>query len=264
METGGLTVRIDRAGEDRPWLVFGNSLMTDLTLWDEVARPLAGRFNILRYDQRGHGRSVITQGSLALADFAADLLAVLEAVGVARCLYVGLSMGVPTGLAALRLDPGRFGGLILVDGQARSAASGAAFWDERIALARRNGMPALANATVRRWLRPERLGTPRAARLEAMIAATPLDGFVAAAAALRRYDESAGLDRIAVPTLLVAGADDGAMPETMRALAAEIPAARFAAIPDCGHVPVFERPDAFLVTTADALAAWEATGETCP
>jgi 3-oxoadipate enol-lactonase len=260
MKAMGLHLEIERAGDGAPWIVFGNSLLTDLSLWDEVVRPLGRRFNLLRYDQRGHGRSAVPSHPLAMAELGADLTEVLDAAGVGRCLYVGLSMGVPTGLAALARAPGRFGGLILVDGQAKSAATGAAFWQERIALARAEGMAGLAEATVRRWLRPERLGTPMAERLRAIVAATPLEGFVAAASALKSYDESAVLGRIAVPTLLVAGAEDGAMPDTMRTMAAAIPKGRFVAIAEAGHVPVFERPDAFLAAIAEALDVWERDG----
>lgn len=251
--THGLHVVVEKVAPDAPWLIFGNSLMTDLRIWDGVAAGLGDRFNLLRYDQRGHGRSPVEPGPLTIGHFADDLLGVMDGAGVERGHYVGLSMSVPIGLAAYGQAPERFTGLILVDGQAKSAPTGAAFWAERMALAEAEGMPVLAAATVRRWLRPERLGTSLAADLEAMIAATPLDGFLAAAAALEAYDQSAVLARVAVPTLLVAGAEDGVMPETMRGLAAVVSNARFEAISDAGHVPVFERPEAFLAAIADAL-----------
>ena len=43
--------------EGAPWLVFSNSLATDIAMWDEQAAALKNRFRVLRYDQRGHGGS---------------------------------------------------------------------------------------------------------------------------------------------------------------------------------------------------------------
>lgn len=248
-----LNYRIDKADPAAPWLVFGNSLMTDLSIWDEQVAALAGNWNILRYDQRGHGRSGVTQAALDIPTLAKDLLALTDFVGIERCTYVGLSMGVPTGLAAFGARPDLFERLVLVDGQARSAATGRAFWEERIAFASEHGMAALAEQTVKRWLRPERHESQQAERLRDMIAATPLEGFVACASALREYDQSAVLSRLSIPVRLIAGAEDGAMPATMKAMAGQIADATFEALPDAGHVPNFEKPAEFNIALAAAL-----------
>lgn len=249
-----LRYRLDLAGPAAPWIVFGNSLMTDLTVWDDQAPVVRGRWNVLRYDQRGHGCSDVPAESLDIGTLAGDLLALLGHLAIDRATYVGLSMGVPTGLAACSEAPERFERLVLVDGQARSAPTGRAFWDERIAFARAEGMAALAEQTIARWLQPERRRAPAGDRLRRMIAATPLDGFTAAAAALRHYDRSAILSEIAVPVRLIAGAEDGAMPATMEAMAQNISGASFHVVPDAGHVPNLERPDAFNPILAAALA----------
>ena len=59
--------------QDRPPLVFSNSLGTDFRIWDAVAERLAGRFRIVRYDKRGHGLSEATPPPYALTDHVADL-----------------------------------------------------------------------------------------------------------------------------------------------------------------------------------------------
>ncbi len=48
-----------------PWVVFSNSLATNLTMWDDQAAALGDRFQILRYDQRGHGGPMRPTGSTA-------------------------------------------------------------------------------------------------------------------------------------------------------------------------------------------------------
>ena len=240
-----LHTRIDAAAPGRPWLVFGNSLMTDMHIWDGQVEALGSRYNILRYDQRGHGRSPVIPTGPNFDGLAQDLISVMDGADVGTCTYVGLSMGVPTGLAAYRHAPSRFRAMVLVDGQARSTATSDSYWTERMAFARHNGMDRLAEETVLRWLRPGRQGTVSAGRLLKMLAATPLEGFLAVAGILKSYDESNVLDGIEVPVAIIVGADDGALPATMKVMSERIPQARYATLPDSGHVPNFERPKQF-------------------
>lgn len=235
------------------WLTFGNSLLTDLSIWDAQAATFAGRYGILRYDQHGHGRSDAPAGSVDFHRLGGDLLAVLDAAGIGECVYVGLSMGVPTALAASAAAPERFRALVLVDGQPRTAPGGGTVWAGRIAEARAD-FGAFTDAAAARWLTAD--ASPQAhARLVATMRATPFAGFEACATALGDFDLSAGLARIGCPVLCVAGAEDGAMPGTMaRALAAVIPGARIEVIAGAGHVPCFERPDRFDAVLADFLA----------
>lgn len=233
-----LAVKVDHAFPEAPWVVFGNSLVTDLSIWDAQVAALNGRFNILRYDQRGHGGSDLSPVAVDLDLLGSDLAALIDHQGISNAVYVGLSMGVPTSLAAY--SPGFFRGLVLIDGQAASALKAAESWQDRIDGALASGMPAFATATANRWL----AGRDKWDRLTAMIEATPVEGFTTAAAALKGYDYSAVLPYIDCPVLLMAGAQDGKMPETMQRMAQLIPASRFQLIDDAGHVPGFERPDA--------------------
>ena len=233
------------ASGDAPWVVFGNSLVTDLSIWDAQAAALAGRYGVLRYDQAGHGRSGLPPGPVNFDVLGGDLLAVMDAAGVDRAVYVGLSMGVPTGLAAHRLAAERFVALVLSDGQAATAPGGAAGWAERIEGARASGMDAFAAATAERWLTGG-AGPELRARLIRMISATPFEGFALCATALKDYDYATELARIACPTLLIAGAEDGAMPEGMASrLKPAIAGAEMHVIEGAGHVPCLERPEAF-------------------
>lgn len=230
---------------DAQWIVFGNSLVTDLSIWDAQVKTLSDQFNILRYDQAGHGRSGVPKNPVDFDDLGADLLAVMDAAKVEKAIYVGLSMGVPTGLAAHRLAPNRFIALVFSDGQAKTAPGGAAGWDERIKGAHASGMETFAAATMDRWL-TDATGQDKRTRLTHMIAATPLDGFTACATALKDYDYADELSRIACPTLLIAGAEDGAMPAGMaNTLKPAIAGAQMQLIANAGHVPCFEQPEAF-------------------
>lgn len=232
------------AAPDAPWLVFGNSLVTDLTVWDAQVSALAAHFNILRYDQRGHGQSEVA-GDVDFDLLGRDLLAVIDAAKVGRCCYVGLSMGVPTGLSAFATAPERFTAMVLVDGQARTAPNGAAAWAERIANAETIGMEAYGRQTADRWLTATATPEQRD-RLAKMVAATPLDGFRACATALQSYNYAHVLPDLRIPVQLIAGAEDGAMPDSMaKVLGGGIADSRMATIPNAGHVPNFEQPERF-------------------
>lgn len=234
--------------EGAPWLVLGNSLMTTQAIWAEQIAAFSGRFQVLTWDQRGHGGSAVPEGPLDMATLAADLVALCEALNVSGATYVGLSMGVPTGLTALPALGGRVTQLVLVDGLA--ASSGAAFWDERIAFARENGMTALAAQTAERWL-PS--GEDKRLELASMIASVPLEGFTACAHALRGYDARAAFEAFAGPVLLVAGEADARIVPGMQALADSKPGTRLALIPGAGHLPCFEAPVAFNALLAERL-----------
>jgi 3-oxoadipate enol-lactonase len=239
---------------DAACVVFGNSLLTDMTIWEEQVASLSEHVGLLRYDQAGHGGSDLPPRQSDFDDLGADLLAAIDAAGIERVIYVGVSMGVPTGLAAHRLNKSRFAGLVLCDGQCRTAPGGAAAWAERIADAEANGIAAFASATAERWLTAGASGDRRA-RLESMMAATGFDGFRHGATALMNYDYSDELARIECPTLLIAGAEDGAMPASMASmLRPAIAGAEMVVIPDAGHVPCFEQPQAFTAALEGFLA----------
>ncbi|MFK7874816.1 MAG: alpha/beta fold hydrolase [Paracoccaceae bacterium] len=233
-----------------PWLVFGNSLITDMTLWDSA---MPAGYGVLRYDQAGHGKSGVPTGPINFDDLGQDLLAVMDAAGIERAVYVGLSMGVPTGLAAHRIAADRFAAFVLCDGQAKTAPGGAAGWADRIQAAQTTGMQAFATATTDRWL-TETASDDTRARLTQMIAATSFEGFRTCATALMDYDYADEMARITCPTLLIAGAQDGTMPEGMATkLQPAIAGAQIHIIENAGHVPCFEQPNAFAAVLLEFL-----------
>ena len=229
--------------EGAPCLVFSNSVLTDLSVWDAQAAAFADRYRVLRYDQRGHGASDVTEGPMDFTRYGADLVALLDALDIARCTFVGLSMGVPTGLAAFAAAPDRFERFVAVDGISRSAPGREAFWTERRDTARAKGMGEIAEGTAPRWM--PGMAPDGLERLKAMIAATPVEGFAAATHALASYDHSDVVPTLALPFLGITGAEDGAMPEAVRSQFGAVPGARFVDIPGAGHLPNFQSPDAF-------------------
>ncbi len=233
--------------EGAPWMVFSNSLATDLSLWDAQVAHFGARYRCLRYDQRGHGGTEVPPGPATLTELADDAAALMEHFGVQQAVFVGVSMGAATGFGLAARLPGRIARLVASDGQAATAAGGAAAWEERIALLQQQGMDAFADATVARWFaaasRAE--GNPAVATVRAMVAAMPKPGVIACMRALQAYDVRPGLPAIRQPTLLVAGAEDGAMPQVMQGIQGVIAGAQYMEIAGAGHLPCIERPAAF-------------------
>ena len=83
--------------KDAPVLLMGPSLGTTLDMWDGQ-RPLAERLRLIRHDHRGHGRSPVPPAPYELADLGHDVVALLDALGIERASYCGLSLGGMVGI----------------------------------------------------------------------------------------------------------------------------------------------------------------------
>ena len=74
-------------------VLMSNSLMSNYTMWDWTVPALVDRYRVLRYDTRGHGQSGTTPGPYTIAQLADDAVALLDALGIAKAHFIGLSMG---------------------------------------------------------------------------------------------------------------------------------------------------------------------------
>ncbi|MBF9033257.1 alpha/beta fold hydrolase [Rhodobacterales bacterium HKCCE2091] len=246
VEVGGVRIHARLDGPNgAPWVVFANSILTDLTMWDDQVAALDDRYRILRYDQRGHGRSEVPDGPVTIAELGADLSGLMDRFGVGDCILVGLSMGVPTVLDAFARNPGRVRALVLSDGQAATVPGGAKTWAARIEDAREMGMERNGHATAERWFGEASRAEGRHEKLRKVSSATAFEGFFACASALQGYDYADVLPRIAVPVLTIVGGNDKALMPSVEKLHAGIAGARMEVIPDAGHLPNVEQPEAF-------------------
>lgn len=238
-----------------PWLVFVNSLMTDLDLWAAQVAAFDATHRTLRYDQRGHGRSTVPSGPCTFPRLVEDLVGVMDGLGVSAASVVGISMGGVTALGLAARHPKRVERVAICDCQPRSSAAGAAAWDERIRIAEAGGMAALVEPTIRRWFTAPVVagGEPDLEPIRRMIGQTPVDGFVRAARALQDYDFGAYPAALACPALFVAGEEDSPL-QAIRQMAEVAPDGRCVAIPDAGHLPNVEQPDAFNAALASLLS----------
>lgn len=253
VQGGYLNAQFDAGPKGSPVLLLSNSVFTDLSIWHGQIAALTEFVSVLRYDQRGHGSSGPAHGEMSFDDYGADVLAILDAFEIDRCIFVGLSMGVPSGLAAFAHAPERFQAFVAVDGVAKSAEGREVFWRDLRETARASGLTDLSKSIAGRWLPGEAADAQVVSDLANMIAATPVEGFASASFALQNYDYSSVLSDISAPFLAVVGADDGAMPEAMRRQFGTIPNFQIEVIENAGHVPCFQRPKAFNAALLDFL-----------
>ncbi|WP_330319018.1 3-oxoadipate enol-lactonase [Streptomyces platensis] len=238
---------IDEGPADGPVVVLSGSIGSDVGIWERQRKPLLDRgFRVIRYDLRGHGRSPVPPGPYTLADLGEDASALLDTLNVPSAHWVGVSIGGMTGLWLAQHRPDLVRTLITAFTSARPG--NAPMWKDRSSLARREGMSAIADGSITRWC-TQRWRTEHpdeAARLRAMTANTPNEGYASCCEALGAVDLVADLPRIAAPTLVISGGRDPAFPaEHGRLIADGIPGARLELIEDAAHVGNYERADEF-------------------
>ena len=90
----GARIYVEAAPDNgKPPILFSNSLGTNLHMWDAQMEPFGEHFRIIRYDSRGHGRSDAPKGPYTVERLGRDAVAVLNAVGVKKTYFCGLSKG---------------------------------------------------------------------------------------------------------------------------------------------------------------------------
>lgn len=255
IKANGITLNYQVEGpESAPWIVFSNSLATDISLWDEQAAALKQNFRVLRYDHRGHGGSEATGGRYNFDLLVADVAGLLDALSIKRVHFVGISMGGMTGLALAQKHPDRVEKLVACDCGPASSPASAQQWEERIAIAEKDGMEPLVKATAKRWFPPDYPeSNPAFQKACAMIRATPVKGFIGCAGALANFDLRPGLPAIKTPTLLIVGSKDATVPG-IKAINAAVAGSKLVELEGAGHLSNLEQPQAFTRALQQFLA----------
>jgi 3-oxoadipate enol-lactonase len=241
--------------EGAPALVLLNSIGTDMDLWDPVLPLLRPHLALLRIDARGHGASGVAPGDWRLADLAQDVLAVADDAGLARFSVAGVSLGGMIGMELALLAPKRLERLALV---CTSATMDSAAWADRIAVVRGQGMAAIADLAMGRFLSPAfKQARPEVyATIERQLLAMDPRGYAGCGTAIRDMDLAPRLSAIAAPTLVVSGELDISTPFAGHGehLLAGIPGAAHVALPSA-HLAPLEAPEALAAALLSFLGA---------
>ena len=252
----GINYQVD--GTAGPWLVFSNSLATDLSMWDAQARDFASAYRVLRYDQRGHGKTEAPAGRYTFDILIADALALMDALHIESANFCGLSMGGATALGSAQRHPDRIKRAIVCDSGCASTPQSAQQWEERIVAAQSGGMAPLVEPTVARWFPPDVVAKnpPYLDKARAMIRATPVNGFVGCAAALADHDFRSAVANTKPPVLFIAGEKDagGAVATAMKGLHQALAGSRYVELAGAGHISNLDDPAGFTQAVRAFLA----------
>jgi len=226
-----------------PWVVMSHSLACDHTMWDPQMQALRD-YRVLRFDTRGHGASDVPEGEYTIEQLGDDARALLDALGVDRCHFVGLSMGGMIGQQLALSAPTRLLSLTLADTSSRYPASVVPVWNERISLVRAQGMDAVLQPTLERWFTARfRQEQPHA-----------VAGYIGCAHAIPRIDFTSRLESLRFPTMVVVGAEDQGTPVAMaQEIAAAITGSELHVIDAAAHLSNVEQPDRFNAVLAAFL-----------
>ncbi|MHB8451472.1 MAG: alpha/beta fold hydrolase [Mycobacteriales bacterium] len=194
-------------------LVFSHGLLMDASMFDPQVADLGGDYRCICWDQRGFGRTVWDGQPFSFWDSAADLLALLDHLGIAEAVLVGMSQGGFVSLRAALLAPARVAGLVFIDSQAGCEpeearplyeamsqvwlAEGPGGVGETVAsmILGPAGGPVDAGPWLRRWESLDRAGLTTAFR-----------------ALMDRDDLTARLPEVTAPALVLHGTEDVSIP----------------------------------------------------
>lgn len=196
--------------EDGPAVFLSNSLMSSLEMWNDNIDALKDRYRVIRYDTRGHGQSQVTEGPYSIGLLGEDLVGLMDALNIKQAHLVGLSMGGMICQYVGANFPERILSLSLCD--TASEMPPRSLWEERFSIAKTSGIAGLVDGTIKRWFLEEFINREpqKIDAVRKMILATPVDGYMACASAVRDMAQSTMLLKIKAPTMVLVGKQDPA------------------------------------------------------
>jgi pimeloyl-ACP methyl ester carboxylesterase len=240
-------------------LVLLHAFPLSSAMWMEQRNGLADRCRVITPDQRGFGGSSLGEDPPSLDAAADDVAELLDRLGLDRVVLGGLSMGGYVAMAFLRRHADRVSALILADTKASADPDAARANRERIAVAVESDE---SSTVLVDEVLPALLGSTTAAsrplvsgRVRGLVQAAPAAAVAWAQRAMAARPDS--LDTLRAfdrPALVVVGAEDVLSPPAdAEAMAAALPQARLAVVPEAGHLTAVETPEAFNAEVAGFL-----------
>jgi pimeloyl-ACP methyl ester carboxylesterase len=232
-----------------PAVALSHGTLMDRTMFDAQIAALQDRYRVIAFDHRA--RTDRWQGDYDLDDLADDCVALLDELGIERCVLGGMSMGGFMALPLALRHPERLDGLILISSMAMAYSDEErADIDEHLEQLERDGEVTEEFAA---WERDLVMGVTTQRENPGLVRywmdrwKTRPAGAVAGEfrSWMRKPDLMPRLAEIDLPTLVIHGTEDAVLPiERGRAMADALPNARFVPIERAGHTSTVEAPDA--------------------
>ncbi|GAB4522618.1 MAG: alpha/beta hydrolase [Anaerolineae bacterium] len=237
-------------GKGHP-LLFLHAGICDSRMWEAQVHAFSGDYQVIRYDQRGYGRSAPAEQPYSDID---DLRDMLDKHHVTQAVLVGCSKGGIHALDFTLLHPHRVKALVLVSAYPNNyefTSDPPPIWEELVAAHRAHDLERIATLEVEMWLNTRRRPEPVAPALfEHVIAmnriAVENEHNSTAKADNPEVDALGRLPEVGVPFLAVAGDQDEVEIQQVAALmAGKVQAGRSLVMPGVAHLPSLENPDLF-------------------
>ncbi len=248
-------IAVDSCGSG-PAVMFLHGIGGNRSNWHDQLTALGDRYHALAWDARGYGGSDDYEGPLAFGDFSADLLRVLDALGIERVHLCGLSMGGMIAQDFYRRHPQRVRSLVLADTRnpfqrfnndeflrQREAPLKAGKTPRDIA----PGLaPTLASLAPSQAVLTRLIDSVAALHKESYLKTLRATTQVAEDPAFAGAAGFVELATIKVPTLVICGSEDRVTPPAMSEfIAAGVAGAELVMIAGAGHLSNIEQPTAF-------------------
>ncbi len=252
----GAQIFFQVAGTGTPLLLIHGFPLSGELFHGQLA-GLSGQFQVITPDLRGFGKSTTPSAYGSIEQYASDILAFMNALGIQRAVIGGHSMGGQITLQLYHEAPQRFLGMLLIDTNPMAASLiEQAEWPGVGRQAQTDGVPSIVSTIEPQMLTGTvRMGNPAlAAEMADILAEGSVDGVVGGAAALAgRPDFTAMLHAITVPTLVLVGLDDPIYSYEVSTMTHNaIPFSKLAIVPRAEHASIFERP----ALANAAIAQW--------
>jgi 3-oxoadipate enol-lactonase len=234
--------------EDAPTVMFSHSLAANLNMWHPQVQELKGRFRILRYDMRGHGKSEATDGAYSFEQLGNDAVSLMDALDIEMVHWVGLSMGGMIGMELGINHSHRVQTLTLANTKAFSPPGYSQERDARIDLVEKKGMDPLVEQIIGRWF-TDKFTAKNPGVIETvrkMIRTTPPIGMIGSCHALNGLDYKDNVSNIKTPTLIIAGEkDESTTVEDAEYLHHQIKDSQLVVLENCKHFSNMEKAAEF-------------------
>ncbi len=226
------------------------------SIWHEQIRSLTGLYRVITPDLRGFGKSIAPAGVYEMDVLAADILALLDSLGIQQCVLMGHSMGGYVALAAYKMFPDRIQALGLIASQAgadsEEARQNRLNTVENVLKAGDKGARVVVDSMLPKMFAKDSTPEPEIVEeVTKIMLGTDVSGIVGALKGMAaRPDSTPILPDMKIPVLLLSGDKDQLIPATKsETMASVIPNPTHIVVEDAGHLLMMEQPGA----TTEAL-----------
>jgi 3-oxoadipate enol-lactonase len=249
MTVNGASLYCEDQGNGPETIVFSHGCLLSCRMFDAQVAAFKERYRCAAFDFRGQGRSETTRGGYDMDTLAEDGAALIRALDCGPCHWVGSSMGGFVGMRLAVRHPSLLRSLVLVGSSATTEPHP---WRYRLlnGMARCLGVRAVTRLVMPVQFSPRFLQDPARAEqrqtwYDRIAANSRVGGTRAVGGLIARPDVSAFLGDVRIPTLIVAGEEDRAIPpEESRKMHAGIAGSELLIVPGAGHAVTIEQPEA--------------------